>query len=104
MEIELPIIWSASYHPEWDTTPEAYLSALILKPNRSRRLGYYNDPQRERKGYIGVYHLAGDNGADGSTRFFLSLFRHRQTLGLRSYATMHDLLVVLEAFHKQGER
>jgi hypothetical protein len=104
MKIELPITWSASYHTEWDTTPEEYLRAQIVKPTRSRRLGYYSDPQRERKGYIGVYHMAGRYGTDGSVRFFLSLFEHGRTLGLRSYVTMHDLLAVLEAFHQQDEK
>ena len=56
MPTELPLLWSANYHPEWDETPEAYLEAKIVAPARSRRLGRYNDPPRERKGYIGVYH------------------------------------------------
>jgi len=104
MRTELPITWSAWYNPEWDTTPEAYLQAQIVMPARSRRLGRYSDPLRERKGYIGVYHQQGPHGTDGRTRFFLSLFAHGHTLGLRSSTTIRDLLVVLEAFHTPEEQ
>jgi len=104
MPTDLPIFWSANYHPEWDETPEAYLQARIVAPTRSRRLGRYSDSQRERKGYIGVYHQAGYQESKGRTRFFLSLFAHGQTLGLRSYTTMNDLLAVLAAFHAQDEQ
>jgi hypothetical protein len=103
MPTELPISWSANYHPEWDETPEAYLQARIVAPTRSRRLGRYSDPQRGRKGYIGVYHQAGYQSGAGRTRFFLSLFVRQHTLGLRSHATMQDLLMALAAFHEQGE-
>jgi hypothetical protein len=98
-ETDLPIAWSVCYHPEWDVAPEAYLQAQIVAPGRSRRLGRYDDSPRGRKGYIGVYHQPGLPGTDGRTRFFLSLFVQGRTLGLRSYATIDDLLVVLEAFH-----
>jgi hypothetical protein len=103
LDTELPIIWSACYLPEWDRTPEAYLEAQILKPSRSRRLGRYSDPLRERKGYIGVYHQASRPGTDGKTRFFLSLFAHGHTPGLTSFQTIPDLLRALEAFHRQNE-
>ena len=103
MSTELPITWSANYHSEWDETPETYLQARIVAPTRSRRLGRYSDPRRERKGYIGVYHQAGYLESEGHTRFFLSLFVRKHTLGLRSYARMQDLLAVLDAFHAQGE-
>ncbi len=96
---ELPITWSVCYHPEWDATPEAYLQAQIVAPGRSRRLGRYSDPLRGRKGYIGVYHQGGREETEGRTRFFLSLFVQGRTLGLRSYATIEDVLAVLEAFH-----
>ncbi|HLZ57667.1 MAG TPA: hypothetical protein VKR06_12020 [Ktedonosporobacter sp.] len=104
MCVELPITWSTCYHPEWDASPEAYLKAQIVKPTRSRRLGRYGDPLSERKGYIGVYNQAGIQGTDGRTRFFLSLFAYGHTLGLSSFATIQELLVVLEAFHRQEER
>jgi hypothetical protein len=100
LDTELPITWSAWYHPEWDRTPEAYLEAQILKPTRSRRLGRYSDPLRERKGYIGVYHQAGQPGTESRTRFFLSLFAHGRSPGLTSFQTMDALLGVLEAFHR----
>jgi hypothetical protein len=104
MSTELPVTWSASYHPEWDGAPEAYLQAMIVAPTRSRRLGRYSDPLRERKGYVGVYHQAGSGESEGRTRFFLSLFVRGHTLGLRSYTTMQDLLAGLAAFHAQDER
>ena len=104
MPTELPLLWSANYHPEWDETPEAYLEAKIVAPARSRRLGRYSDPQRERKGYIGVYHQAGYQGSEGRTRFFLSLFVRGRAPGLWSYATMQGLLAALEAFHTRGEQ
>lgn len=103
METELPITWSAWHHPEWDRAPEAYLEAQILKPTRSRRLGRYSDPLRERKGYIGVYHQAGQPGTEGKTRFFLSLFAHGHTLGLKSFVTIDDLIEALAAFHTNDE-
>ena len=95
---ELPIIWSTWYHPEWDRTPEAYLEAQILKPSRSRRLGRYSDPRRERKGYIGVYHQAGQPGTEDKVRFFLSLFAHGHSLGLTSFTSIDDLLAALATF------
>ena len=101
-ESDLPITWANAYHSEWDTRPAAYLQAQIVKSGRSRRLGFYNDPLKARKGYIGVYHLPRSPGSLGDTRFFLSLFVQRRTLGLHSYATMHDLLEVLAAFHVHG--
>ena len=104
MPAKLPIDWSVSYHPEWDETPEAYLRAGIVAPTRSRRLGRYSDPQRQRKGYIGVYHQTGYQESEGRARFFLSLFVRGHTLGLKSYATMQALLAVLEAFHAQPEQ
>lgn len=99
MHTELPIIWSAWYNSEWDSQPEAYLQVQVVKPTRSRRLGRYYDPLHERKGYIGVYHQVDPHKIAGRTRFFLSLFLYGQTLGLKSFATISDLLVVLEAFH-----
>jgi hypothetical protein len=98
-ETDLPITWSVCYHPAWDVAPEAYLQARIVAPGRSRRLGRYSDALRGRKGFIGVYHQPGPPGSEGRTRFFLSLFVQGRTLGLRSYATIDDLLVVLGAFH-----
>jgi len=58
----------------------------------------------EYKGYIGVYHQVGPQGTDGRTCFFLSLFAYGHTLGLQSFATIQDLLMVLEEFHTQEER
>lgn len=103
MHTELPITWSAWYRAEWDATPEAYLQARVVKPNRSRRLGRYNDPQRDCKGYLGVYHMGDSRGIEGKTRFFLSLFARGHALGLKSFATMPDLLAALEAFHTRAE-
>lgn len=104
MQTELPIVWSTWYHPEWDMTPEAYLEAHIVAPTRSRRLGHYMDPVRKLKGYVGVYHMGEYQGTASSTRFFLSLFSHGHPLGLRSFVTINDLLMILEAFHMQDER
>ena len=102
MHTELPITWAAWYQAEWDATPEAYLQAGVVKPNRSRRLGRYSDPLRGCKGYIGVYHMGDSLGASGKTRFFLSLFAHGRTLGLKSFATIPDLLAALQAFHTRA--
>ena len=103
MHTELPITWAAWHRAEWDATPEAYLRAGIVKPNRSRRLGRYSDPQRDCKGYIGVYHMGDSQGTEGKTRFFLSLFARGRTLGLKSFDTIPDLLAALEAFHRRVE-
>jgi hypothetical protein len=103
MHTELPITWATWYQPEWDTTPEAYLQAGTVKPNRSRRLGRYSDPLRGYKGYIGVYHLGDSRETEGKTRFFLSLFARGHTLGLKSFATIPEALAALEAFHMRAE-
>jgi len=75
MDTDLLIHWSMSYRPEWDMTPEAYLTAGVVVPSRSRRLGCYADTAHERKGYIGVYHQGPPQVRLGSFSRFL--FRDR---------------------------
>ena len=98
MDTDLPIQWSMSYRPGRDITPEACLTAGIVAPSRSRRLGRYADAAHERKGYVGVYHQQID---PAQTWFFLSLFVQGQIIGLWSYPTIPEVLTRLTTFHQQ---
>jgi hypothetical protein len=98
------IHWSPACHPEWDTTPEAYVKSGAVGWGRSRRLGKLVDDALHLKAYLGVQHedptrwgLAGEP----RTRFFLSLFLHGRTVSLRTYPTMPDALIALTAYHNQ---
>lgn len=94
----LTIHWSPVYQPAWDETPQAYVDAGIVGVGRSRRLAKAEGASRGFKAYLGVQHwdparwrLVGEERAV----FFLSLFRDRRTLALRTYPTLTAALAAL---------
>jgi hypothetical protein len=98
----LTLRWASWYQPQWDTTPDAYVDAGVVAPERSRRLLRADDARLGLKAYLGVRHsdparwgLPGDPRAD----FFLSALLGKRTLFLRTYPTVADALADLAATH-----
>lgn len=100
----LTLRWSPHYQPAWDATPDAYVEAGVVAPERTRRLLRADDPQLGMKAYIGVRHsdpsrygLPGEPHAS----FFLSVLLGGRTLFLRTYATAPAALVELRRTHER---
>ncbi|HEY8326808.1 MAG: hypothetical protein ACHQ1E_04510 [Ktedonobacterales bacterium] len=96
--------WSPHYRPAWDATPDAYVEAGLVAPERTRRLLRADDPRLGMKAYLGVRHsdpsrygLPGEPHAS----FFLSVLLGKRTLFLRSYDTMPAALAELRCTHDQ---
>jgi hypothetical protein len=99
MEIE----WTAWRRPEWDGRPERYVEDGVVRWGYSRRLAKARDDRLGLKAYIGIQHYDPSRWnlpGEPTTRFFLSLFFHRQTVSLHTYPTMEAALSALGSFHK----
>lgn len=98
----LTLHWAPWYQPQWDMTPDAYVEAGVVAPERSRRLLRADDTRLTLKAYLGVRHSDPARwGAPGEPRadFFLSALLGKRTLYLRTYATVSDALADLTATH-----
>lgn len=96
--------WSPHYQPAWDATPDAYVEAGVVAPERTRRLLRADDPRLGMKAYIGVRHsdpsrygLPGESLAS----FFLSVLLGKRTLFLRTYDAMPAALAELRRTHER---
>jgi hypothetical protein len=101
---DLHVAWAQVYREEWDTTPARYVAAGIVGWGRSRRLAKIEDPTCAFTSYVGIQHfdptrwnLPGVPVA----KYFASLFKHRRTVGLQTYATMSDALAAVRKFHER---
>ncbi|MGH2503951.1 MAG: hypothetical protein ACRDID_15680 [Ktedonobacterales bacterium] len=99
--------WSLHYQPAWDATPDAYVEAGVVAPERTRRLLRADDPRLGMKAYIGVRHsdpsrygLPGEPHAS----FFLSVLLGKRTLFLHSHATVQAALAELRRTHERLAR
>ena len=108
-ELERAITWSAVYHPQWDSDPDAYVAAGVCPWGRTRRLGKLLLPAAGFKAYLGVQHVdprhAGWNSLDApEARFFVSWFAGAQCLGLRVAPAMPAARDLLWAAWEQQQR
>ncbi len=97
----LTIAWSPIYQPSWDATPQAYVDAGVIAPGRSRRLAKVTDTRRDFKAYLGVQHFEPARWnlpGDATAKFFASFFVNGRTVALRTYPTMAEALVAVQAF------
>jgi hypothetical protein len=102
----LHITWSAIYHPEWDTTPQAYVTAGLVGWDRSRRLAKAYDPSRGFTSYLGVQHFDPTRwNVPGRpvAKFFASFLVRGRTAALRTFPTMTKALAEVQAFHARLE-
>lgn len=88
------IQWSTAYRPAWDTVPEAYLDAGLLKAGKARRLGRLEEPSRRFRAYFGVQHAPARArwGSPEYLRFFVSLLHGKRVLTLQTHPTMQAAL------------
>lgn len=94
--------WSAIYRPEWDTSPEAYVTGGLVGWGRSRRLARGTDATCGLRAYIGVQHSDPARWGmpdEPRTVFFLSVLVGRKTLFLRTYPTIAAALGMLRETH-----
>ncbi|HEX2350564.1 MAG TPA: hypothetical protein VHI51_19165 [Ktedonobacterales bacterium] len=94
--------WSPSYQPAWDATPDAYVAAGVVAPERTRRLLRADDARLEMKAYIGVRHSDPSRyGLPGEPRasFFLSVLLGKRTLFLHTHPTILAALDELRHTH-----
>lgn len=102
MPSTLTIAWSPIYHAEWDTTPEVYVDAGLVGWGRSRRLARAEDTTLAFRAYLGVQHFdpaQWNLPGDATAKFFLSIRLHGQTLWLRTFPAMGEVMAALRAAH-----
>jgi len=95
------IRWNYCYRAEWDTTPDRYADEGVVGWGRSRRLGMIEVGRY--KAYVGVQHIDPTKPGWGivdepQARFFLSMFVGGRCVTLRTFATMGEVLSVLDEF------
>jgi hypothetical protein len=101
---DLPLRWATWYHPEWDQTPDAYVTADLVAWGRSRRLARGDDPARGVRVYLGVQHNDPARwGRDGAPRtvYFGSLLLGTRTLWLHTFPAMPETLAALRGEYEQ---
>ena len=98
----LVLRWSPHYQPAWDATPDAYVEAGVVAPERTRRLLRADDAALGMKAYVGVRHsnparygLPGEPHAS----FFLSVLLGKRTLFLHTHPTIPAALDELRRTH-----
>jgi len=101
---DLQIAWAQVYRAEWDTAPDRYVAAGVVGWGRSRRLARIDDPASAFTAYLGIQHFDPTRwnlpGAPVA-KYFASVFLHRRTVGLHTYATMNDALAAVRTFHER---